>query len=221
MWVARVRIKHDCVIGNRCRKFNVTDIGGIAFNVFREKGKIHAPQIQVLSGKEEDVKAFIKDLKKDKRVKNFEREGNAVFFVEARPDEFPSAFHNPKLFFFKPVTVDTRGYEYWEVASWRKETLTEFIKNLQHSLHDVKVEKIQQGKLTDIYFIHFRPELSKQQKRALELALELGYYEWPKKAGFKKLAKAMNVSVQTYREHLKKAEHKVMPDLIKLIGQNP
>jgi len=218
MWVARIRIRHDCVIGNRCRKFNVTDIGGIAFDIFREKGKVHAPQIQTLSGKEEDVNAFIKDVEKDPRVKDFEREGNAIFFVEVRPDSFPSAFYNPKLFFYKPVTVDKEGYEYWEVASWQKPVLTEFIKNLQKSLKEVKVENIREGKLTDIYFIHFRPKLSKQQKRALELALEMGYYEWPKKADFSKLSKAMSVSVQTYREHLKKAESKIMPDLVKQIG---
>lgn len=217
MWVARIRVRHDCVIGNRCRKFNVTDLGGVAFNVFREKGKIHAPQIQVLSGKDDDVKQFIEELKADERVTDFEQEGNAVFFVEVRPDEFPSAFHNPKLIFSKPVTVDTEGFEYWEVASWKKETLTEFIKNLQESLDEVKVEKISQSKLTDIYFIHLRPKLSEKQKRALELALELGYYEWPKKADFAKLSKAMGVSVQTFREHLKRAEQKVMPDLIKQI----
>jgi predicted DNA binding protein len=215
MWIARVRIRHDCVIGNRCRKFNVTDIGGIAFDVFRDKGKIHAPQIQTLSGKEEDVEAFIKDVAKDPRVKNLEREGNAIFFVEVRPDDFPSAFYNSNLFFYKPVTVDTEGFEYWEVASWKKSAITDFIKGLQNSLKEVKVEKIQEGKLTDIYFAHFRPNLSKKQKRALELALEMGYYQWPKKADLKKLANAMNVSVQTFREHLKKAEHKVMPDLIR------
>ncbi len=113
--------------------------------------------------------------------------------------------------------MDTDGYEYWEVASWKKETLTEFIKHLQESLDDVKVEKIQQSKLTDIYFIHLRPKLSSKQKRALELALELGYYKWPKRADFAKLSKAMGVSVQTFREHLKRAEQKVMPDLIKQI----
>ncbi len=217
MWVTRVKIRHDCVIGNRCRKFNVVDIGGIVFDVFKENDRIHAPQIQTLSGKEKDVKAFIEDVASDSRVKNLEVEGNAIFFVEVRPDDFPSAFYNSKLFYYKPVTDDTEGFEYWEVASWKKSVLTDFIKRLQKSLKEVKVEKIQEGKLTDIYFAHFRPKLSKQQKRALELALEMGYYDWPKKADFSKLSKAMNVSVQTFREHLKKAEHKVMPDLIRQI----
>lgn len=217
MWVARIRVMHDCVIGNRCRKFNVTDTG-LSFNVFRENGKIFAPQIQVLSGKDEDVKAFIRDFRKDKRVENLEVEGNALFFVEVRSDSFPSAFNNPKLIFSKPVTVDAQGYEYWDVASWKKQTLTEFIKSLQSSLEDVTVEKILQSKLTDIYFIHLRPKLTGRQKRAMELAIELGYYEWPKRAGFEKLAKAMGVSVQTYREHLKKAEQKTIPDLMKQIS---
>ncbi|MDD5163362.1 MAG: helix-turn-helix domain-containing protein [Candidatus ainarchaeum sp.] len=216
MWVARIRVRHDCVVGNRCRQFNVTT-AGISFDVFREQKKIHAPQIQVLSGKEEDVKAFIEDLKKDRRITNFEQEGNSVFFVETRQDMFPSAFNNPKLIFSKPVTVDAQGFEYWEVASWKKETITEFIKKLRISLEEVLVEKIKKTKLTDVYFLHVSPKLSPKQKRALELALESGYYEWPKRTDFAKLAKAMKVTIQTYREHLKKAEQKIMPNLAKSI----
>ena len=69
----------------------------------------------------------------------------------------------------------------------------------------------------DIYFSRLMPKLTDKQKRAVTLAWEYGYYRWPKKTDFGKLAKLMKVSVPTYREHLKKAEQKLMPDLMKSI----
>lgn len=216
MWVCRIRARHDCIIGNRCREFGVTTLGA-PFNVFVEKGVTHSPQIQTIYGREAAVKEFIVDLRKDKRVKNLEVEGNTVFLIEVRKEKIPATFYNPRLIYVKPVFVDKQGFEHWEVASWKKEILTKFIKELQKAIDEVEVLKIQQTKLTDIYFPHLGPRLTEQQKQALKLALDTGYYRWPKRTDFSKLAKAMGISVQTYREHLKKAEQKLMPNLIESI----
>jgi predicted DNA binding protein len=216
MWITRIKIKHDCIIGNRCEKFNVTTTG-IPFNIFIEKGITYSPQIQTLQGNEEDIKKFIKDLKKDKRITNLEIEGNTVFLTEVRKEKIPSTFKTEKLIFVKPVFVDKQGYEYWEVASWKKSILTEFISNIKKEIKYVKILKIEQTKLTDIYFTHLLPKLTSNQKRAIELAFENGHYAWPKKTDLKKLAKLMKISVPTFREHLKRAEEKIIPDLIKSI----
>ncbi len=79
------------------------------------------------------------------------------------------------------------------------------------------LEKIKQTKLDDIYYTRLMPHLSSQQKTAITLAFEEGYYNWPKRTNFQVLAKRMKVSVSTYREHLKKAEQKILPNLIKQI----
>lgn len=216
MWITRVKIKHDCIIGNRCEKFKVTTIG-TAFNVFQENGITHSPQIHTVHGDEKSIKKFIKDLKKDKRVKNLEVEGNIIFLIEVRKEKIPATFYHSRLIYVKPVFVDTEGYEYWEVASWKKAILIDFIEHLEKNIKNVEVLKIQQTKLTDIYFSRLMPKLTPAQKRAIEFAFEKGYYKWPKKTNFGELAKQMNISVPTFREHLKRAEEKLMPDLIRLI----
>mgnify|MGYP002063779088 CR=1 FL=1 len=216
MWITRIKIKHDCVIGNRCEKFGVTTTG-TPFNVFVEKGVTHSPQVQTLQGDEKNVKDFIKDLKKDKRITHLEVEGNTIFFIEIRKEKIPATFHHIKLIFVKPVFVDKEGYEYWEVASWKKSILTDFIANMEKEVGKVEVLKIEETKLTDIYFAHLLPKLTSNQKRAIELAFENGFYAWPKRTDLGELAKIMKVSVPTYREHLKRAEEKLMPDLIKSI----
>lgn len=216
MWITKIKIKHDCVIGNRCEKFGVITTG-TPFNVFHEKETTYSPQIQILHGDETNVKDFIKDLKKDKRIKNLEVENNTIFFIEVRKDKIPSTFYNPKIFYVKPVFVDKDGCEFWEIASWKKKILIDFIKNIEKNIGKVEMIKIEQAKLTDVYYSHLMPKLTNNQKKAVELAFEKGYYEWPKKTDFGELSKLMNVSVPTFREHLKRAEQKLMPNLTKSI----
>jgi hypothetical protein len=160
-------------------------------------------------------------LKSDSRVKNLETEKNTIFFLEERFERIPSAFYTKKLFFVKPVTVDLNGYEYWEVSSWKKENLSEFISNIKKEFSDVKILKIKETTLSDLYYSHLAPPLTKQQRRALELAVEHNYYGFPRKTSLKKLAKAMNVSLPTFQEHLRKAEEKIMPHLVKLLPKTP
>jgi len=216
MWIMKLKIKHDCIIGNRCKKFNVTTTG-TPFDVFQENGITYSPQIQVLHGEKKNIKDFINDLEKDERVKHLEVEENTIFLTEVRKEKIPATFYNPKLIHVKPVFVDTNGFEYWEVASWKKEVLISFLESLEKEIKDVELLKIEQTKLNDIYFSKLIPKLTDSQKQAIELAFKHGFYEWPKKVNLIKLAKLMKISVSTFREHLKKAEEKLMPNLIRSI----
>ncbi len=216
MWITRLKIKHDCIIGNRCKKFGITEVG-LPFNVYVEKGITYSPQIQTLHGDQDKIELYVKDIKKDKRIINFEREGTTVFLVEVRKEKIPATYHHNKIIFVKPVFTDNEGYEYWEIASWKKSILTDFIVSMQKEKISVEVLKIQQTKLDDIYFSHLQPKLTKSQKKAIELAYEHGYYTWPKKTDLGKLAKLMKISIPTYREHLKRAEEKMIPNLMKCL----
>ena len=213
MWIAKFKLKHDCIIGNRCEKFKVTTIG-TPFNVFLEKGVTYSPQIHTLHGDGENIKKFIKDLKKDKRIKNLEVNRNIIFLIEVRKEKIPATFYHPRLIYAKPVFVDTNGYETWEVASWKKPILLEFMNKIEKEVKNIEILKLEQTKLTDVYYPHLMPKLTPAQKRAIELAFENGYYDFPKKANMEKLARLMNVSAPTFCEHLKKAEKKVLPDVI-------
>jgi len=213
MWIVRFKLKHDCIIGNRCEKFKVTTIGS-AFNVFKENGTTYAPQIQTIHGEEKNISIFIKDLKKDKRVTNLEVEGDTIFFIEIRKDKIPSSFYHSKLIYVKPVFVDKAGFETWDVASWQRKILVDFVENIEKNVSKIEILKLEQTKLTDVYYPHLMPKLTPHQKQAIELAFEEGYYNFPKKINMEKLAKIMKISVPTFCEHLNKAEKKLMPDAI-------
>jgi predicted DNA binding protein len=223
MWVTKLTWKHDCMVGNRCKKHNVSATG-YPLETYEEKGKRYHTYFKVLNGRDENIIAFVEDLKKDKRVLEVEFEGNTVFFrTYYNIDELvPTTFYHKKIFFVKPIVVDTQGVEHWELASWKKEYLSDFILNTQKStegLEFFKVLKIEQTKITDVFFPHAMPLLTKGQKNALELAYKEGYYSFPRKIELQKLAKIAKVSLPTFREHLMKAEERLMPNLIKSISK--
>ena len=56
MWVAKLRLRHeDCVIGSRCKRFNVTSIG-VPFNTYTSGNFQYFSHFETLQGKDEDIK---------------------------------------------------------------------------------------------------------------------------------------------------------------------
>ena len=78
-----------------------------------------------------------------------------------------------------------------------------------------KVLKFKEEKISNINFTKLLPELTKNQKKALEIAINAGYYNYPKKIKMETLAKRMGIAYSTYQAHLKKAEGKILPEVYK------
>jgi len=214
MWVLKLKIKHDCAIGNRCKKFKVVSYS-MPLGNWEEQGYSFTAERHTLEGKPKAIKNFFNDIKKDKRVTSLEISGNTMFFIGKSKEKIPSSFYTQKMFFTKPVFVDEQGYEYWEVASYDRNVLSKFLNELekQHYEH-FEILQFKNVKLDNIYFPAIAPELTDKQKEVFELAVKEGYYDIPKRTNLKKLAKMMKVSVATFQEHLKRAEAKIVPRLI-------
>ena len=60
-------------------------------------------------------------------------------------------------------------------------------------------------------------ELSRRQRQALQLAVQHGYYDTPKRSDIASLARKMGVDEATFSEHLRKVESKVLPVLALLL----
>ncbi|MDP3741951.1 MAG: helix-turn-helix domain-containing protein [Candidatus Micrarchaeota archaeon] len=56
--------------------------------------------------------------------------------------------------------------------------------------------------------------LTQKQLIAFQLACQLGYYKYPRSVSLEQLAKAAKLSYSTYKEHLRRAEEKIMPHVI-------
>lgn len=215
MWILKLKIKHDCTIGNKCEKFGVISYS-IPLGNWVENGVNYTSERHTLGGDSKKIKSFVRDLKKDNRLTNLEVDNNTLFFIgKNKGEKIPSSFYNQKMFFTKPVFVDKEGFEFWEVASWNRRILEEFLDKLEKQ-KDIHTEMLsfKNTKLNDVYFPAVMPQLTEKQKRAFELAVEQGYYDIPKRTELKKLAKLLGISLATYQEHLKRAEAKIIPKFV-------
>jgi predicted DNA binding protein len=207
MWRLKVRLKHDCLFGDNCEKAKVTCVN-ISFNSFKNGKFYYVYHFGTVFG--DNYKEFLDLLKKDKRTDYIEIEGKTFFVVEKRKSKnVPGMYVGYEIVYIKPVYVSSEGYETWEVAALKKEHLMEFARHLKNA----QILNIGQTKLKDIYFPRLSPDMTQHQRDALELAISEGYYQFPKKIDLIKLAKLARSSKSTYREHLKRAEMKVLGEL--------
>jgi len=104
----------------------------------------------------------------------------------------------------KPLTV-SGGLEHWTLVTG--DSAKKLIDDLG-GIGEVKVQKV--GR--------FEPEenrnnLTAKQEQALKLAIQRGYYEWPKKVTLEELAGMSGITRVTFQNHLRKAEEKAIPRL--------
>lgn len=112
-----------------------------------------------------------------------------------------------KCVIVSPVVLND-GLEHWRVITQETREVGKLPDDLK-DVGEVKVERIgryvpdKSGPLTD------------QQRKALQLAIFNGYYEWPRRTNLEELARLMGISRQAYQAHLRKAEAKLLPELLK------
>lgn len=220
MWALKLKLMHkDCHIVPRCKKFHVTTYAypaGAAGGVYKKHKKTYLTGLHFIKGKEQNKNLFFRDLRKDKRVKKLEISGDRFSYLFQLPKkgEHVQLYYKPTLIFLKPVINHYDGFEYWEVGSWNRNSLEEFMSKLKKHMDYFELLKLEKSKLTDVYFPQIMPKLSNKQKKAIELAYSQGYYSYPRKVELKDLAKESKISVPTFQEHLRKAEIKLLPFIL-------
>ena len=216
MWVAKFKIKHDCLISNRCRKFKCTSTS-IPLNNWFDKGYWYTMHTHTLSGEKKNISKFFKDLRKDKEVLKMEVLKNTIYVTSRKKTQDQiSANYNQKMFFVKPIHVDLNGVEHCEFGAFHKETLMKAINTIKQQKNaKVTITQFNNTKLETVHFPKVLPKLSEKQAQAFELALKEGYYKYPRNINLQQLAKIMKQSPSTFQEHLRKAEAKMFPSLSK------
>jgi predicted DNA binding protein len=209
MWTARLQIRHDDWLLEKTVKFNISATG-IPLNSYKKDGKQYHTGMVFLRGEQKNKDRCIESLKKDSRIKKMKAMGNQVF-VLIEGDDHITPYMPKELFFLKPVSFE-KGYEYWEVGSWGKKTITRFYEDIK-KIAEVKILTIKKSQ-PSIFIQHTVQKLTEKQKNAIESALEFGYYEYPRKISVEELAKKLRVKRTTFQEHLRKAESKVMKILL-------
>jgi len=217
MWITKLQLQHkDCPIVTRCQKFDIIVLSYPSTWYEKNKKKFATTICYFQSEDEKSKKSFIKDLKSDKRITRLDISGD-VFTYEislGKEGEHVMLYYTRQIFFVKPTINHFDGYEYWEVASWDRNILEKFIKDLEKHMDVCNILRLEESSLHDIRFPSISPSLSKCQRKSLEIAYRNGYYNYPRKVPLHKLAKIAGIGISTFQEHLRKAEIKLLPDII-------
>ena len=209
MWVAKVRFSGEgTLIGSKTPKYKV-NLFGFALSYFHEKDWIIVHITGTILGKEDNKKRFVKELKKEDRVINFEL--NDDFFIGTiKEPMYARDIYNKNIIHLAPALISEYGYEIITIGCFKREPLNKVIKILQKERKG-KLISIQQKRIKSISVIKLHPELTGKQKQAIELAIKHGYYHSPRKTDLPSLAKLAGVSYSTFQVHLRKAEEKLIP----------
>lgn len=216
MWILRISlIDNKGVFSWRNKKFRVRSYAyRSGYQIKGKKAYLNA--VILLDGNERNKKLFINSLKEDGFVKKIEINKDLINCLVVKPINVSSLrqeklFYSLDLIYTKPVFIDERGKEFWEIGSWEKEKLNKIIK-IAERLYEGKLLSFRQIKLSESDFLFFSlyPRLTNKQKQAFMLALRKGYYEFPRKIKLRELAKLMEISYTSYQFHLRKAERKIM-----------
>lgn len=213
MWRLRIRLSSEGqFLGSMAKKHNVSIIG-YPLSYWKDGKHLYLISGGFVFGKAINVSSLLKEIKKQKDCVEFEQSGDFIIIVTKQP-LFSEPVYNPKIIRPNPVIINKDGYHLWDLASFDRKCLEKVISFAEKHLK-VKILTFRQEKINNVQLTKIFPELTENQKQAVELAINEGYYEYPKKCTLPELAKKMNISYSTFQAHLKKAEGKIFPSIIK------
>jgi predicted DNA binding protein len=213
MWALKLKLDSEKqVLGKLAIKHNVS-LTGYPLSYYKDKKNLYLISGGIVFGDEENKKELIKDLKKSENIVNFEQSGDFVINVSKQP-LYTEVFYNSEVIRPNPVIINKQGFHFWHLASFDRKILEKILDVAEKELN-AKIISFKQEKVSNINFTRLFPELSKNQKKAMEIAINSGYYDYPKKIKMEELAKKMKISYSTFQAHLKKAEGKIVPSVFR------
>jgi predicted DNA binding protein len=209
MWVARIKLDGSgSLLGERCKKFNV-EISGYPISVHSDSKGLSIYGVWFMFGEQDNIEKFVKNFSKDKRVLHVENQNNFIISQIFEPTKHKLAY-KPSIVHIEPLRIKNDGSEFWTIGSWEKSDLDKFLDVVEKS-HLGELLSIKEEKIKNFSIFAMNPELTDNQRKALELATNNGYYSYPRKTSLKVLAKLSGLSYATFHEHLRKAEQKMLP----------
>jgi len=209
MWRMILRLDaENQFLGTLALLHNVS-FSGYPLSYWKDKKSLYVIVAGTARGEEKNIDLLFRELKKRPEVLTIERSKDFAILITKQP-LYSEPVYNPKIIRPNPVQIHKEGHHLWDLASFDRSALTNVWsfakKHLNATLLTLREEKI-----SNISVTRLLPELTEKQKAAMSLAVEHGYYEYPKKINMERLAKIMKISYSTYQAHLKKAESKIIP----------
>ena len=214
MWVLLLKLESKYQFLGRLAIKHQVSMTGYPLSYYKDSNHLYLIQCGFMFGQEKNKINLIKDIKKQPEYVQSEMKNDFAILVTKQP-LFTEVFWDPRIIRPSPTIINWKEKKHtWELASFDKKLLIKVYTFAKKYL-GAKMMKLKQEKISHISIMRLLPHLTQKQKQALELAIQNGYYEYPKKITLEKLAQLMKISYATYQQHLKTAEGKMIPSIYK------
>jgi len=212
---AKIGVRHKGCWGSLCT-LQFPDI------VMKEKGPIN---VEKLNGKvklsatwevsfksRKEFSDFLKHLKSYKMIKDVkvivEKENSALLKTiwVNKKSSYDIVLRNNCLY-TSPVTQKD-GFEIYDVITENPHELVRLLSSLEE-IGEAKLFSV--GRVAEEHPL----KLTDKQIQAIQLAVQHNFYDWPRKASLEEISAIVGMKRRTFQENLRKAEAKLLPNLIK------
>ncbi|MBU3940846.1 MAG: helix-turn-helix domain-containing protein [Nanoarchaeota archaeon] len=217
MWITKFKLKdNQDIYSELCKKLKI-EFYAYPYSIYTKNNKINVIVAGTISGN--NKQQFIKEIKKDKRVKKIEKHHDFILVHAQHPLTRESKaeikiFYNPEYIQVKPIHVASDGWEYYELACLDRKELNKILKTARKH-YNGKVFSIKEEKIKSITNFELMPKLTDKQEEAIVLAFKQGYYTYPRNLTLPELAKMKKKAYSTFQESLRKAEAKIIEHFLK------
>lgn len=216
MWILKLKtVGEKAIIANIAKNFK-TSFSGYPLGYREQESKLFVQVAGFVDAPNDIVNNFIKEIQKLNFVRRTTNKNNFVIASFILP-RWLTVLYQPDIIFIKPAIYTAKGEEILELGSWDRKPLMKLIQVFKKE-YNTTVVGFYKKDIGNISLISLHPNLTDKQKLALKLAVENGYYNFPRKITLKKLAQIMKVSFSTYQAHLSKAEANFIPDMFSKIS---
>lgn len=214
MWVMKLKVESkNQFLGRMAIKHKVS-MTGYPLSYYKDDKWLYLIGCGFMFGPEKNKKELIKDMKKQPECVKLEVKNDFAMLISKQP-LFSEPVYDPRIIRPSPVVINWKERKHtWDLASFDRSLLMK-VHAFAKKYLGAQMLKMKEEKLTNISITKMVPTLTKKQKHALEIAINNGYYDYPKKIGLEELAKMMKISYSTYQAHLKKAEGHILPAIYK------
>ncbi len=220
MWTCSFTVYDEQSAFRRIVVKNKIDLLYYPINHYMKNNRFYFVVAATVRGKEQDKKNFFRDLNRLKKsgtwrkIESLEIEKDLFILITSQDvneesKKEVSVFYNKEIIHYQPILFRHDGWEEWEVASLKRKNLEDLLSS--GTIHyRLKLRYLKRKKITQVGFFTMLPTLSVKQEHAVQLALEQGYYTYPRKTSLKRLATLAGLSFSTFQAHVRKAENKIL-----------
>jgi hypothetical protein len=209
MWISKLILNGGtATLGKIAKKLSMSFIG-YPISIYKNNGSINVCFAGYTFAKREKIEELTELLKNSDKILNFE-ESNGFFIGRIKESLKLAPMYEENIIHVEPVLIKEDGTEEWTIGSWKREDLTKLAALIEKK-YNGKLVNIVNKKINNLSIISTNPQLTDNQKNAMNLAIMNGYYAYPRKTDLKKLSKIFGCCYSTYQSHLRKAELKILP----------